>query len=288
MARGNSVGQWAIGVYRGSDPFQLVSDPHNPQLSAIQIDDQHAEFVADPFMLYHNNTWYLFFETLIRIDAERTKGVIGLATSSDTQHWQYQGTVLEEPWHLSYPHVFEWQGGFYLLPETLGAACVRLYRAQSFPHRWQACADLLPGAHADATPFYAHGRWWMFSCTRPQQHDRLELFYADDLLGPWQAHPLNPLIEQDARRARPAGRVIEWQGRLLRFAQDCEPRYGSRVRVFEILQLSPTAYVEQEHPSSPILAPSGQGWNGRNMHHIDLHALAPGQWLACVDGYAGA
>ena len=37
--------------------------------------------------------------------------------------------VLAEPFHLSYPYVFEWQGSHYMIPESGAAKSVRLYRA---------------------------------------------------------------------------------------------------------------------------------------------------------------
>jgi len=285
-----STEQWSIGIYQGDSPFSLSPVAHNPVVQAQHITDLAADFVADPFMLQYQGEWFLFFETLPSAPASQqtpaqAHGVIGLAKSSDGFNWHYQGTVLEEPWHLSYPHIFESRGIHYMLPETLGADCTRLYKADSFPHQWSPNADLLPGKHADATPFYYRQRWWLFSCSTPDQHDTLELHYATDLTGPWLPHPSNPIVENNPRIARPAGRVIQWQNKLYRFAQDCYPRYGSQVRVFEISELSPHHYVEREHQESPILGPSGHGWNGRNMHHIDLHQLSSGQWLACVDGY---
>jgi hypothetical protein len=282
--------QWSIGIYQGDTPFSLRPVANNPVIQAQDITDLDAQFVADPFMLEHQGEWFLFFETLPKALNSLTnptlaKGVIGLAKSSNGIDWHYQGTVLQEPWHLSYPHVFESQGVHYMLPETLEADCIRLYKADIFPTIWSPIADLLPGRHADASLFHYQQTWWMFSCATPEQHDTLELHYSTDLMGPWIAHPSNPIIKNDARIARPAGRVIEWQNKLFRFAQDCFPRYGSQVRVFEITGLSPDSYTEREHQSSPLLSPTGQGWNGRNMHHVDLHQLDNGQWQACADGY---
>ena len=48
--------------------------------------------------------------------------------------------------------------------------------------------------------------------------------------------------------------------------------------------LTPTAFEEIEDAEG-ALAPSGRGWNAGGMHHVDAHCLAPGQWLACVDGF---
>jgi hypothetical protein len=97
-------------------------------------------------------------------------------------------------------------------------------------------------------------------------------------------HPASPLIEDNARKARPGGRVLVLDDKIIRFTQDCVPHYGTQVRAFEISELTTRSYLETEHPNSPILSPSGAGWNETGMHHIDAHLLAGGKWLACVDG----
>ena len=109
-------------------------------------------------------------------------------------------------------------------------------------------------------------------------------FYADDLLGDWQEHPLSPIIQGNAHIARPGGRVIKFDGKIIRYTQDCNPEYGMQVRAFAIEELSTTNYREQEISPNPVLVPSKQGWNGSGMHNIDPHQLDNGEWIACVDG----
>jgi hypothetical protein len=106
---------------------------------------------------------------------------------------------------------------------------------------------------------------------------------ADGLLGPWHEHPASPLVRDDKRKARPAGRVIVHGEQVVRLAQDCFPRYGSSVRAFEVCELTPTSYREVESRSSPLLAPDGSDWNAAGMHQLDLHPYNGG-WIACVDG----
>jgi len=70
----------------------------------------------------------------------------------------------------------------------------------------------------------------------------------------------------------------------VRFAQDCVPDYGTRVRAFRVTELTAESYREEELPESPVLSPGDSPWNGRSMHHIDAHPLTDGSWVACVDG----
>ena len=277
---------WSIGIYEGDSPFRLraAGGAKNPVLTGAGVSDVDAEFVADPFMLRVGATWHMFFEVLNRGNG---RGEIGLATSADGLAWTYRRIVLAEPFHLSYPYVFEWEGEYHMIPETLGAGAVTLYRAEEFPVRWARAGTLIEGGLADPSPFRFGGRWWMFACPTPYGHDALRLYTAERLRGPWAEHPSSPLVTGDRGRARPAGRVLVSGGRVVRFAQDCNPVYGTRVRAFEVSGLSESAYAERELPESPVLQPdAGGGWNGRRMHHLDAHPLPGGRWLACVDGHA--
>jgi hypothetical protein len=208
-----------------------------------------------------------------------------LATSTDGLSWTYRKIVLSEPFHLSYPYVFAWEGDYYLIPETLGAGAVRLYRAISFPSRWSHLGDLVTGLCADPSTCYFAGRWWLFTCSTPTEHHTLRLHFADELRGPWQEHPKSPVVAGDARTARPAGRILVHNNRVIRYAQDCHKRYGEQVRAFEVCQLTPQDYAEKEHERSPVLSATGHGWNGKGMHHVDPHLMPEGDWLACVDGH---
>lgn len=274
---------WSIGLYRGESPLALSpqSNSANPIMTREWVTDVCASFVADPFFIHHGGAWHLFFEIL---NQHRQLGEIGYASSPNATQWTYQGVVLREAFHLSYPMVFEHAGQIYMVPETLGAGAVRLYRAAPFPTHWEPVADLITGTLADPTPFQFGGRWWMFGCAAPHTHDHLSLFHANHLLGPWHQHPASPIITGDNSRARPAGRVVTLNGVPYRFAQDCGQRYGGAVRAFAITQLTSDAYHEQECTTNPILRAAGTEWNGKGMHHIDAQQQASGHWIAVVDG----
>lgn len=276
---------WSIGIYAGESPFQLL--PHsgvsNPVLARQHVSDVPAKFLADPFMVRRGGVWHMFFEVMNR---QADKGEIGLATSEDGLAWTYRQIVLAEPFHLSYPYVFEWENEHYMIPETLKANAVRLYKATDFPTEWSCLGSLFEGSFADPSIFHFDDRWWIFACTPPYEHDTLRLYLASELAGPWTEHPASPIVEADKRRARPGGRVLASEHGVTRFSQDCIPRYGTQVRAFEISELTADTYREEENPRSPILTASGSGWNGLGMHHVDAHPVPEGGWIACVDGFS--
>jgi hypothetical protein len=113
----------------------------------------------------------------------------------------------------------------------------------------------------------------------------LHLYFADTLLGPWRMHPQSPVVMGDLQKARPAGRVIVHQGRVVRFTQDDSVVYGRQVRAFEITHLSRQVYEEREIQDGPLIKGNGSGWNAKGMHHIDVQQVSAHYWVACVDGY---
>jgi hypothetical protein len=280
---------WSIGLTKAASPLDLRTNVSAaPIVTAADITDADAGFVADPFLIFYRNIWYLFFEVWNRA---ADKGEIGVAESPDMVRWVYRGIVLREPWHLSYPHVFEHDGTIWMMPESIEGGGVRLYRAEAFPLRWRYHGELMAGAMADPTPFLWCGAWYIFGCPRFNSHDALVLYTSPRLEDGWRPHPASPIYTSDARRARPAGRMIVYEGRPLRWAQDCVPRYGTAVRAFEIQTLSPTHYLEHEWAESPVLSRGERTWNRDGMHHVDAHRLGgchQGSWVAAVDGWHGA
>jgi hypothetical protein len=276
--------EWAIGIYQGDSYYNFHPAPgiRNPVLKSSDVTDVKADFVSDPFMVQAGDKWYMFFEVMNSLSRQ---GDIGCAESQDGLHWKYQRIVLDEPFHISYPYVFQYEGQFYMIPESAEANAIRLYRAENFPYSWTLVSNLIEGSFADTSVFYLDKTWWMLTCSKPFTHDELRLFFADRLAGPWTEHPASPLVHNNPSKSRPGGRVLLVNGGIIRFAQDDQRTYGKKVRAFRITEISRTKYVELEYEGNPILNAQGKGWNRHGMHHIDAHENSQGKWIAVVDGY---
>ncbi|MGM0414221.1 MAG: glucosamine inositolphosphorylceramide transferase family protein [Bacillota bacterium] len=280
--------KWSIGLYRGDPLEKLIEVPGNPIIASEDITDCRAGFVADPFIIKVNDIYYLFFEIM---NLDSGQGDIGLAMSKDGVAWAYKGLVLREPYHLSYPWVFEWAGDYYMVPEINKARAIRLYQADDFPYSWKPVTELLTGKrYRDSSLLWNNGLWWLFTTW---DDINLHLYYNDDLFGNrWQKHRASPIAK--GRYARPAGRILNYKGRLFRPAQDPLPGYGSRVMLNQIQKLTIDEY--KEDLIGPYFSASGSGWNSERMHHVDfLDHLPPGisqqnhgykaEWLIVADGY---
>lgn len=278
--------QWTIGIYNGESPFDMSNSLgwRNPVLKAEDVTDVPAKFVADPFLIEDDSTWYMFFEVY---NLDSGHGDLAVATSTDTTNWNYQQVVLDEPFHLSYPYIFKWDGDYYLIPESFEADSIRLYKATDFPYQWEFVATLIDDmALVDPSIVQFDDKWWLFAADADNKNDTLRLFLADELEGLWQEHPASPIVEANNHIARPSGRVLEYDGRLFRFTMDVNPTFGThRVLALEITEMTPTSYEEVLVSEESILEADGSGWNSQAMHQIDPHQIGVKEWLASVDGF---
>ena len=103
--------------------------------------------------------------------------------------------------------------------------------------------------------------------------------------GPWLKHPKNPIVKGNRHLSRPAGRLVEYNGKLVRYAQNDYPDYGLMVYAFEVLEITETDYREQRL-EYPVLFPSGEDWNASGMHHISPYEVGKGEWIAAADGWS--
>jgi len=233
---------WSVALYRSSGSTALEA-PKKSDL--VILPDDRKRFYADPFLFRERGKDWLFVE---EFDYRTRKGVISCAqvTGSVTTSLT---PVLVRPYHLSYPFVFRSENTVYLLPETGGNRTVELYQARSFPFEWVLWRVLLQDiALYDATLLRYQDRWWIFGAVADNggsTYDELAIFYSHRLEGPWLAHSLNP-VKSDCRSARPAGRIIMRDNRLLRPAQDCESGYGAGLVWLEIEELTPDRFGERE------------------------------------------
>jgi hypothetical protein len=275
--------EWSIGIYKmvfdgKTINFSTYKEVKNPILTAKNIKEKKVQFVADPFLVYEKDNYYLFFEALVNC-----KGCIGLATSKEGKKWKYQEIVLDEPFHLAYPSIFSWSGKYYMLPDAHETKSIRLYEAVSFPYEWKFKKILLNGRNfADPTIFRYKDKWWLFVSTSTSLD--LYLYYSDGLEDGWKEHPRNPIVENNLTLARPGGNVIQTEDKLIRITQNGFPRYGKSIRAFEIVELDIQEYKERELKESPILKASGKGWNKDGMHHLSGTQIGNKEWVVSVDG----
>lgn len=202
-------------------------------------------YSADPFGIWRDGRLYVFVEGFDYRDAH---GRIEVHVFDERLRHISSSPVLSEPWHLSYPFVFEADGETWMLPEACASGTLTLYRAAMFPLVWEPhrmiSLDVVP---IDATPVRWQDRWWLFYApagTAVERLTHLHAAWSDRLDGPWNPHPANPVLI-DPRGARPGGRPIVDGDAIVLPIQDCAESYGSGLRLVTITDLDTDRCVLQ-------------------------------------------
>ena len=200
---------------------------------------------GDPFVLKRDECYYVFIEE--KLYASGLGRIVCLTLDQDGNLLTQQ-SVLERPYHLSYPFIFEQGRELFMIPETASHRTIELYRCTHFPERWEFVRDLMTDIYAvDATMLEHEGKYWLFANVKApggSSLDSLNLYYATDLAAEqWTPHPRNPIVH-DIRSARPAGRIFQREGKLIRPSQDSSRRYGYALKFNRIATLSETDYAE--------------------------------------------
>ncbi|MEB4590151.1 hypothetical protein VSS37_04085 [Candidatus Thiothrix sp. Deng01] len=263
--------QWILLTSEAGDASSLCMLGHFRKL--IPSRDR---FWADPFVVEHEGEQYVFFEELVYAN-----GVGHLACIRLNADGSYSDpvTILEKPYHLSYPFIFKYQGQYYLIPETAENHTIEVYRCEAFPYRWVFEKNLMENVEAyDSTLLEHAGRWWMFVSMRNHQScspsEALYLFYADNPLSTqWHAHPQNPVVAR-ASHARPGGGIFEEGGRLYRPSQNCAGVYGRGLNINLIRQLDTSTY--REETVSRYVPDGANDMNG-------VHTLGLGEKISVSD-----
>jgi hypothetical protein len=224
------------------------------------------KFLADPFGVWRDGRLHLIDEAY---DYQTRHGVIEVIELDEGFAPVQRSVVLREPWHLSYPQVFEADGEIWMLPEAYKSGVLTLYRAAAFPHVWEPVVRLeLDTPAIDATPFRHDGLWWLaYSPTGPQRwkQGRLHFAFAERLTGPWRTHPGNP-VRNDLSSSRPGGTAWVEHGLPRLPMQDCTRTYGGGIRVLTVLRLDTTRF--EAEAAAPLSLPPAAGAYSQGLHTL--------------------
>jgi hypothetical protein len=232
--------QWNIGIV--DQPIhELLGAKSHPPVRWFPLTGRRG-FLADPFGVQRGGDATILCEYF---DYRRAKGTICCIDVSGGDFASRAQPVLELPVHVSYPCLVENDGALYCVPEAVGTREVSLFKADPFPQRWTKVGALVSDVSArDPTVFRHAGRWWLMCADGDTgEEEKLLVWHAPRLEGPWTPHAANP-VKIDVRSARPAGTPFEYEDRLYRPSQDCSRAYGGRVVINRVTRLTPDEFAE--------------------------------------------
>ncbi len=216
------------------DTFELLTAPK-------------GKFWADPFVVTKNGYHYIFVEEYL---FKTKKAHISVLKLDERGSLLSNDRIIEQPYHMSYPFIFELHNKYYMIPESREDRTIQLYTCTSFPDRWEFVMNLMDNVSAtDSTLFFYNDKWWLFTAVDELNNPsvpfrELFLYYSEDLFsGHWKGHPMNPIIA-DVKTSRPAGKIFILNNKIYRPSQDCSGDYGKAFNFSQISKLNENEYEE--------------------------------------------
>jgi len=232
----------------------------------IQIKNPPNRFFADPFVVTKDEKTICYVEDY---DYKKKKACITAIEIIDNKNYQILGPIIKEPFHMSFPFLFEYQQELYMVPETTASNSIRLYKCVEFPLKWEYQKDIISISAADPMIFKHNGKWWLLCNAGAKENTGhcsvLLAFYSETPLSDdWIAHKLNPLIF-DSNIARNGGFLDVDSGFPIRARQKQGfNSYGKGLTLAKINDLAPSSFNEEE--IGQISPDFFKGING--CHHI--------------------
>jgi hypothetical protein len=213
-----------------------------------RIPNPKYRFLADPFVIMKDGRFHIFVEDY---DCRRSLGAISCIVVNPDDSYEIVENVLVEPFHLSFPFVFEESGEIFMLPETYEGNGIRLYRCIEFPNKWELDTELIKDVSAtDTMLIKRQSKWFMLTNINqfffPDHVSQLHVFWSDTLRSSdWK--PLSSLpIVNSSRIGRNAGLLSGKNGDRFRVRQrQAFNQYGAGFSIAKITHLDLDGYSEE-------------------------------------------
>lgn len=265
-----NASKWNIG-FCNTTPEELVK---LKKLGKIQW-MRHPfkdRFFADPFIMEVTDTEIIVFVEEY-VFANPPGLIVELVLDKKTKRLKQRYELLRLPTHLSYPAFIRVGGEVYVYPENGASGKLDLYRYDAKTHKLVEPRRILDEAVADSTVYKKNDGTYLLTATKfPDNQECVFAFETNSLNSLFKQYTTRP-FNTSSRCSRPAGNMIEVDGKVYRPAQDCEERYGAAISVMEF---DPVTYQET---ISFVLKPSYYAYS-LGLHTINFH-----QDICVIDGY---
>lgn len=227
--------EWSV-KYRKIDDKSIFEDTKS---KFLKLPNTFRYWFGDPILFAHNNQTYLFLEAF---DRYKNIGKIGCFKFDERkQKFTDFSLILDEPFHLSYPYVFELNGKIYMIPETRQASKIFIYECLEFPHKWERHVLINNISAVDSTVILdSKNELYLFTYSRENKVDYLEIYrvFAGDF-----ALQLKEKIMDSDKVKRPAGPFVKYKDNLYRPSQYSTNSYGEKIIFNLVKSLDP--FVEE-------------------------------------------
>ena len=260
--------QWNIGISRGNIE-QIIRDKKcNLSFKWMPLAGK-GNSIADPFLFRSREGLLNIIYEDFSMENLKTYGTLKMFTLSEDFSVIATQKILDTKSHISYPFVFNENGTTYIIPESRKRNKLSSYEFDFKTNtliKERVLIDNCP--LLDSTILKYHDKYWLFATIGDNlyDHSKLYIYYADDLFGPYTAHPKNP-VKFSLKSSRPAGNFILVDGEIYRPSQNCEKHYGHAITINKIIKLNEFEFIEQPHLE--LTAEKGSRFNS-GLHTINI------------------
>lgn len=254
---------WSIGMNTLTNVFE-----EEPVKNSIILDKEwfnrqtagSTQFLADPFIFVEDSVHYIFFEHQAEGNAN-----IGLLTSRNGEDFKFEGDILDEEFHLSFPQVFKWGGEYYMLPESKQSGNVLLYKADSFPRKWSVSDTLIKDVTFKDPAILISDSIKLISVS--DENLKQILYSSENLTGPWVK--CNLFKERYGDETRAGGNFFQVGDEWFLPLQRNNRGYGSGISLYKLKYTNKEIKFEK-YAESYLDKIDTLKWFNRGMHHLSV------------------
>ncbi|WP_406907782.1 glucosamine inositolphosphorylceramide transferase family protein [Citrobacter freundii] len=216
---------WRIGLVK------LDGEINNLLWEGVNWLDIHggSDYEADPFIFMLGSKYYIAYERFNYCKGNAKIECIDLSG----KHYNFFDDLNCKHGHKSFPFIFYDNDCLYCLPETADMHALELYKFDINKNKFIFHCDLMKDVRkVDSFIYKKNSTYFLFTSeiTSPQ---RLELFFSEDIEGPYVLHPSSPIADNSAF-GRNGGGIINIDSSLYRVAQNCSTTYGGGLNLMKI------------------------------------------------------
>lgn len=254
---------WSIGYKTVENPLREIR-PSKINIfshdSLNKLTGNSTRFLADPFLYYEEEIYYIFFEH----QGKAGPAKIGLLKSNDGFNYSYEGNVINENFHLSFPQVFKYEEEYYILPESAAIGHVVLYKAINFPYEWEISDTLIRNIRLKDPAILLSDSLNLI--TGIDENWTQQIFKSDSLLGNW--NKVNSFKSRKGNEIRPAGNFFSMNGEWYLPFQNNKEGYGTGVSLYKLKKEKFEKVIPDQLFKSKSIS-----WFSRGMHHLNINKL---------------
>lgn len=189
---------------------------------------------ADPFLKEWNGKKYLFMEAY---DLVWSIGRIAVSEWNG-KNFSKPRVIIKNPYHMSYPFVFEYRNELYMLPETGQNRTLELYKADNqSPYAWKKIKILSNDImYADATIVLKNDIYYIIAYEEGNNEWKTHVFILD--MDQLKINRIETVVMNE-NTGRSAGRTFKLNEDILRPVQLNTKRYGGGIIIEKINNLAP-------------------------------------------------